>query len=87
MVEPNDKDATITTVNGYSYKEWTVYVHFKDFPIMYASTIKDDSTFDGSSEDLIVGTILQKEWNDESGKHNYSRKSTNYMTSGYQRTI
>lgn len=87
MVEPSDKDATVTTINGYSYKEWTVYVHFKDFPIMYASTIQDDTAFDGSSQDLIVGSLLQKEWNDKSGKHHYSRKSTNYMTSRYQRTL
>lgn len=87
MEEPNDNDATVTTINGYSYKEWTVYVHFKDFPIMYASTIQDDTSFDGSSQDLVVGTILQKEWNDDKGKRQYKRKSINFMTGGYQRTI
>lgn len=86
IVDPSDNDANISTIGGYVYKEWTVYVHFKDIPIMYVSTIQDDSEFTGS-EDLVVGTILQKEWDDGGGSRRYSRKSTNYMTSNYKRGI
>lgn len=39
---PSDSDATITTSGTKVFKEWTVYVHFKDFPMMYASTTEED---------------------------------------------
>lgn len=83
---PKDADASVITEGGYAYKEWSVYVHFKDFPMMYVSTIKDDSKFK-ASEDLIVGSIRQTEWNDKGGKKHYKRSSINFMTSSYNRTL
>ena len=52
----------------YQYKTWTVYAHFKPYPLMYASTIKDDAGFKGTKVDLAVGTIGVKTWTDDDGK-------------------
>lgn len=76
--DPVDQDASVKTINGYTYKEWTVYVHFKDFPIFYASTIQDDNDFKGDTQRIPVGSLLLKEWNKD-GKNFQSRKTTQFV--------
>lgn len=73
LEDPQDKDADIQQMGKYQYKTWTVYAHFKPYPLMYASTIKDDGGFKGTKADLAVGTIGVKTWTDDDGKVQTSR--------------
>lgn len=52
---------------------------------MYASTIQNDDSFPGSSQNLAVGTLLQKEWNTKAGKKMIQRKTIQSVSEGYNR--
>lgn len=66
--EPQNSDADIGTFGKYEVREWQVYVHIKSLPLMYVSTKKDDSNFDGTINDLYVDNIMIKQWDDKSGE-------------------
>lgn len=70
---PQNTDADIGTFGKYEVKEWQVYVHIKSFPLMYVSTKKDDSDFEGTINDLYVDNIMIKQWDDRSGQTSQRR--------------
>lgn len=73
--EPQQADATVTQIGDYFYREWIVYVHFKSFPIMKATTAKKDSDFGEAYKDIAVGSLLEMQWNDSEGTQHYSHKT------------
>lgn len=83
--EPQDSDATITSVGTKVFKEWTVYVHFKDFPMMYASTKEQDSDFQNCPDRIAVGTLMQREWTPEGEEKQYQHKTQQSRFNAYNR--
>lgn len=73
------------TSGGSVWKQWTVYVHFRDFPMMYASTVREDPDFTGAEDRITVGTIMQKEWTPEGGTRQVSHSTTQARSSAYAR--
>lgn len=73
--DPSDTDANITVIGNKVYKEWVVYVHFRDYPMMYASTSQDDQFFGGAVDSIIAGSLLQCDWEDDDG-HPHSLRTT-----------
>lgn len=74
---PSNADADVGTYGKYEILEWPVYVHVKSFPLMYASTKKDDNAFPGTLNDLYVANIIKKEWEDKDGET--SKKHTQHL--------
>lgn len=67
LPEPDDKDADVTVKKGYTYKQWTAYALFMDYPLMKITTNKDDNEFKTPNY-IPIGTLLLKEYQDEEGK-------------------
>lgn len=65
---PSNSDADVGTYGKYEVLEWPVYVHVKSFPLMYASTKKDDNAFPGTLNDLYVANMIRKEWDETEGE-------------------
>lgn len=75
--DPSNADADVGTYGKYEILEWPVYVHVKSFPLMYASTKKDDDEFPGTLNDLYVANMIKKEWEDRDGET--SKKHTQHF--------
>lgn len=86
--QPQDADANVVTIRGQVYKEWTVYVHFRDFPLMYATTSQMDDNFEHPSDTITVGTLLLKEWTPEGGgQRQYVHKTQQIKFDYYKHTF
>ena len=84
--DPVDSDAEVTTKGNYVFKEWTVWVKFKDYPLMYAETKQNNTDF-RTNASISVGSLSVKEWTDENGKLNSVKTTVQTYGSIYKRNI
>lgn len=83
--DPQAADADVTTKKGYTYTTWTVYALLMDYPLMKVTTKKDDSEFKTKTA-IPIGSLLQKQWDDEdTGKRHTSHTTSQTLYENYNR--
>ena len=82
--DPEDGDADIETRGSFAYKQWTVNVLVKPYPLFKATTKREDSEFGGYDDIVSVGSLMQKTWTDDDGKQHVDHKTTQTRTESYR---